>query len=195
MPLDHASEAPSVLHHVSALPDIAWTRVNAAEALPGLLTPLGWTFWDARVELALRGAFADMGVLRASEVVVPAFVDDRFTAVFYGRFTGNLDRLRECADRTPGTSGSALEQQMFGAVRAEVVDRPTRRRYPAVAAKLPYVAATIGRRIGSNRRDTDAWWRSRTSAGAPNSESAARALLADAGERFRVVFRAHLVST
>src|SRR5258707_6190949 len=95
---------PSVLHHRTARPGVAWTRVNAAEALPGLLTPLGWTFWDARVELALRGAFADMGVLTEREVVLPATMDERFTVIFYGRFTGNLDMLRDCADRTPGTS-------------------------------------------------------------------------------------------
>jgi hypothetical protein len=34
-------DRPHVLRHVSGLPDAAWTRVNAAEALPGLLTPLG----------------------------------------------------------------------------------------------------------------------------------------------------------
>jgi hypothetical protein len=32
-----------------------------------------------------------MGVLRASEVTVPATMDERFTAIFYGRFTGSLN--------------------------------------------------------------------------------------------------------
>jgi pyruvate,water dikinase len=195
MPLDHASEAPSVLHHVSALPDAAWTRVNAAEALPGLLTPLGWTFWDDRVELALRGAFADMGVLRESEVVVHSTMDERFTAIFYGRFTGNLDMLRECADRTPGTSGSALEEQMFGAVRPGVEDHPTKARYPAIAVKLPKAALTIERQVRAARRETDRWWRDRTTAGAPRTEDVARRLLAEAAERFRAVFRTHLLNT
>jgi pyruvate,water dikinase len=176
-----------VLHHVSRLPDAAWTRVNAAEALPGMLTPLGWTFWDARVELALRGAFADMGVLKRSEVTVPASMDERFTAIFYGRFTGNMDMLRACADRTPGTSGSALEEQMFGSVRPGVLDQPTRARYPAIAAKMPWAAATIARRLRAARSDTDRWWRERTTSG--------RADLAEAAERFRAVFRMHLLNT
>lgn len=192
---DDACAAPSVLHHVSALPDAAWTRVNAAEALPGLLTPLGWTFWDKQVELALRGAFADMGVLRRGEVVVHPTMDERFTAVFYGRFTGNLDMLRSCADRTPGTSGSALEEQMFGAVRPGVRDDPTRARYPVIAVKMPVAAATIGRRLRATRRDTDRWWRDRTTIGAPADEESARRLLAEAAERFRAVFRTHLLNS
>ena len=188
-------ERPNVLHHVSGLPAAAWTRVNAAEALPGLLTPLGWTFWDARVELALRGAFADMGVLTEQEVIVPPSMDDRFTAIFYGRFTGNLDMLRACADRTPGTSGSALEEQMFGSVRPGIEDQPTRARYPAIAVKMPLAAATIGRRIRRTRRDTDRWWREMTTSARPRGEAAARRALADAAERFRAVFRVHLLNT
>ena len=204
---EDALEAPSILHHVSALPAAAWTRVNAAEALPGLLTPLGWTFWDERVELALRGAFADMGVLRESEVVVHPTMDERFTAIFYGRFTGNLDMLRSCADRTPGTSGSALEEQMFGAVRPGVADNPTRSRYPVIAVKMPRAAATIERRVRAARRETDRWWRERTvdtrTGGDPTghltghltAEEDARRLLAEAAERFRAVFRTHLLNS
>jgi pyruvate,water dikinase len=192
---DVVDALPSVLHHVTALPHAAWTRVNAAEALPGMLTPLGWTFWDERVELALRGAFADMGVLREDEVVVHPTMDRRFTAIFYGRFTGNLDMLRDCADRIPGSSGSALEEQMFGAIRPGVTDHPTRRRYPAVAAKLPFAAVTIGRRLREVRRETDRWWRVCTTAGAPGSEAEARNMLGEAGERFRAVFRTHLLSS
>jgi pyruvate,water dikinase len=190
-----ASERPNVLHHVSQLPGAAWTRVNAAEALPGLLTPLGWTFWDARVELALRGAFADMGVLKSGEVIVPSSMDERFTAIFFGRFTGNLDMLRACADRTPGTSGSALEEQMFGSVRPGIHDQPTRARYPAIAGKMPWAAARIGRHIRVARRDTDRWWREMTTSSRPRGEIAARRALAEAAERFRAVFRLHLLNT
>jgi pyruvate,water dikinase len=190
-----AAERSNVLHHVSGLSGAAWTRVNAAEALPGLLTPLGWTFWDARVELALRGAFADMGVLREREVKVPATMDERFTAIFYGRFTGNLDMLRACADRTPGTSASALEEQMFGSVRPGVQDAPTRNRYPAIAVKMPRAAVTVGRRLRAVRAGTDAWWRRFTTASAPRDESSAQALLAAAAERFRAIFRLHLLNS
>src|SRR3984957_1045824 len=189
------AERPNVLHHVSALGGAAWTRVNAAEALPAVLTPRGCTFCDARVELALRGAFADMGVLKASDVIVPATMDERFTAIFYGRFTGNLDMLRACADRTPGTSASALEEQMFGSVRPGAQDAPTRARYPAIAVKLPWAAATVGRRVRSARARSDAWWRRLTTVSVPRDESAARAILADAAERFRAVFRVPLLNS
>src|SRR5258708_6179081 len=115
-----------------------------------------------------------MGGLREDEVVVNGSMDERFTAVFYGRFTGNLDMLRDCADRTPGTSGGALEEQMFGAVRPGVQDHPTRRRYPAIAAKMPHAAVTIGRQVRAARRETDAWWREHTSSTALSGEDAPR---------------------
>ena len=187
-------EPSNAVHHVSSSESIAWTRVNAAEALPGLLTPLGWTFWDERVELALRGAFADMGVLREAEITVPPHVDERMTAVFYGRFTGNLDLLRMCADRTPGTSGSAVEAQLFGAVRPDVVDRPTRSRYPAIAVKLPRAMSTISRSVAKARVSTDQWWRVSTTRPV-TTEDSARTLLGEAGARFQTVFRTHLLST
>jgi phosphohistidine swiveling domain-containing protein len=191
----YVAERPNVLHHVSKLSAAAWTRVNAAEALPGLLTPLGWTFWDARVELALRGAFADMGVLSERDVIVPPTMDERFTAIFYGRFTGNLDMLRACADRTPGTSAGALEEQMFGSVRPGVHDAPTRARYPAIAVKLPWAATTVGRRVRVARANTDAWWRRLTTVSMPRDERTACAVLAEAAERFRTVFRVHLLNS
>ena len=33
------------LHRTSG-PRTAWTRVNMAEGIPGVLTPLNWSFWD-----------------------------------------------------------------------------------------------------------------------------------------------------
>lgn len=67
-------EAADPLHERSG-PDTFWTTVNAAEALPGVSTPLNWTVFGWPVERAFRGTFADMGVLAASDVVVPASVD------------------------------------------------------------------------------------------------------------------------
>ncbi|MGH9043208.1 MAG: hypothetical protein ACRDZ3_23615, partial [Acidimicrobiia bacterium] len=106
--------------HDQSGPLTFWTTVNAAEALPGVSTPLNWTVFGERVERAFRGTFADMGVIPASAVKVPESVDDRLWGAFFGRAAANLDTFRRLADLTPGTSGDALEGQIFGTVRPGV---------------------------------------------------------------------------
>ena len=74
----------SLLHEVS--PDgVRWTTVNMAEVLPGVLTPLAWTFWREPCESGLRGAFADAGLLACDEITAP---DD-----LAGRLTGSGDNV------------------------------------------------------------------------------------------------------
>ena len=86
-----------------------WTTVNMAEVLPGVLTPLGYTFWRDPAETGLRAAFADAGVLARSEILPPESVDRRLTAVFHGRYAGNLTFICELCDQTPGSSGARFE--------------------------------------------------------------------------------------
>jgi len=54
------------LHRVSG-PATAWTRVNIAEGIPGVSTPLNWSWWDDGNERMIRGAYHDIGVLSAVE--------------------------------------------------------------------------------------------------------------------------------
>ena len=77
--------------HEQSGPATFWTTVNAAEALPGVATPLNWTFFGRTVERSFRGTFSDMGVLPRSGAGVPASVDDRLWGIFYGRAAANLD--------------------------------------------------------------------------------------------------------
>ena len=35
--------------HQPCLTPVTWSRVNIAEALPGVPSPLGWTFWHMRI--------------------------------------------------------------------------------------------------------------------------------------------------
>lgn len=187
-------EAPNSVHHGGG-DGVAWTTVNSAEALPGLLTPLSWTFWDERLELALRVAFAGMGVLRRSQVRVPTTVAERFSGVFFGRLACNLDLMRACADRMPGTSGEDLELQLFGAVRPGATSLRSRGRYPVIAAKLPWALASIRRRVNADRRATATWWTAVTTTSTPLGEEQARRLLTEAGSRFQRVLGNHLLSS
>ena len=75
------------------------TARRLAEALPGVITPLTWTFYAHASEISVRTAFAELGVLRRSEITWPADPDQRFIGVFCGRAAINLDQFRAMADR------------------------------------------------------------------------------------------------
>jgi phosphohistidine swiveling domain-containing protein len=128
-------------------PDTPWTTTNVGEAMPGVQTALGWTFWRDACERAVRENFWRLGALRRRELAVPASPDDRFSAVFYGRAAGNVRLFREMGDRLPGTSGDAVEEQLFGVRRSAVASSPRWDRYPVVVAKMPVAAIRSARRI------------------------------------------------
>ena len=49
-----------------------WTTVNFSEALPGVQTPLSWGVWNYGMEIAIRRAYGELGVLSRAEVPAPA---------------------------------------------------------------------------------------------------------------------------
>src|SRR5687768_11891838 len=108
----------------------AWTTVNAAEAMPGVSTPLAWTWWQPACELGLRGAFADIGVKPTADVRIPDQLDERFVAMFCGRFAGNVDVMRKMGDEIPGSSGDAVEEQYFASTRPGMTAKRSYRRVP-----------------------------------------------------------------
>ncbi len=146
--------------HEQSPPHVRWTTVNMAEVLPGVLTPLGWSFWRDPCEAGLRAAFADTGVLPLSEAAPPERLEQRLTALFHGRLAANLDLVCELCDRMPGTSGAAFEEQMFGRADPDVPRARSRRRYPVVAAKMPGHLALLPGRLRRLRAEVDTWWRS-----------------------------------
>ena len=176
--------------HEQSGPATFWTTVNAAEALPGVATPLNWTFFGRTVERAFRGTFADMGVLPRSRVGVPASVDDRLWGIFFGRAAANLDTFRSLADLTPGTSGDALEVQIFGTVRPGVTSRRSLRRYPVAAVRLPAAALAVPRRLSRHRAAIEPFWQQP----APADADEARARFADALARFEAVMQPHTLA-
>ena len=179
--------------HQRSGPDTAWTIVNASEALPGVLTPLGISFWHSACERGLRGAFQDLGVLPRGEIRVPSSPDDCLGGVFLGRFAGNVTTLRAFADMTPGTSGDVMEQQLFGSVREGVQQQPSRRRYPAVAAKAPRAVATLPRRLRAGTVAADASWRRFVAAAAQGEVDPA--MLAEAQDEVARALRTHMLAT
>ena len=178
------------LHRVSG-PTIAWTRVNIAEGIPGVSTPLNWSHWDEANEKMIRQSYFDMGILSTTAAPPPADVDHRTSSIFYGRVALNVDLSRQWADLQPGTSGDALEEHYFGSVRDGVKSHKSRRRYPVVFVKTPILFARTPRWLRRVYADNQQFW-TRSLAEAPGADAAtARARFVEARERFHAMARPH----
>jgi phosphohistidine swiveling domain-containing protein len=167
--------------HQNSLPGTAWTTVNAAENIPGLMTPLGASVWLDGTELGVRSAFASLGVLARSEVILSERPDDRFGAVFFGRFAANLDRFRWAADITPGGDGAKFEEQVLGSVREGVPRHSRPWRLPIIAASAPRVLVRLPHTIRTQTDEVRGWWLRATAE--PTRQLPARPRLREARER------------
>jgi hypothetical protein len=185
------------LHMVSG-PGVAWSRVNLSEAMPGVLTPLGWTFWADATEASARRIFWRLGVLPRRGLAPPTRTDDRFIGIFFGRAAANVDWIHHKVVRMPGANPEAFELQYFGSKRPGADHRLVRTRYPVIAGKLPVAALGNPARVRRVRKEIDEWWRRSTGAGltaAPASLDSPRRLFADAYQRFTGVLTEHGMAT
>jgi phosphohistidine swiveling domain-containing protein len=178
--------------HMDQSPGVLWTTINTAEAIPGVSTPLNWSFYRDAIEAGIRGSWVDLGVLPTSADTLPTDPGQCFTGMFFGRLATNLDQWRYVADRMPGTSGDAMEQQFFGTVRPGVASAIIRRRYPFVAVKAPAAAVRAARTVRALRADAHRWWRECLSR---IDNGQARAVLIDAEAMFARATRPHLVAS
>src|SRR5258705_1915423 len=175
------------LHWEATDPGVLWSPGNVSEAIPGVSTPLNWSFVGDAIELAARSGFAALGVLARSEITLGPRAEDRFIVAFCGRTVANIEKMRMIGDRMPGATANGIEQQLFGVVRDGVEDDPTYRRWPAVAGRMPLSVARIAGRQREARAGVEAWWRGQVLR-PPTDGAAARALLADAPDRYPAVF-------
>jgi phosphohistidine swiveling domain-containing protein len=182
------------VHCGACPPGVAWSTVNAGEALPGVVTPLTWSLYGDATESGMRGAFADMGVLREAEVPARERPEDRLWALFHGRAAVNLGTMRTLADRTPGTTANSLEHQMFGQVRPGMTDEPSYGRYPVVALKAPMAVTRVGARLADATASIHPWWADVVASAPPDDAAACRALMRDAARRFAEVMRPHTLA-
>lgn len=183
----------NAIHAGGCSPEITWSTANTSEALPGVVTPLTWSFFGDPTERGMRQTFYDMGVLTSGETEPGATPEQRLWAPFYGRAAGNVDAFCRIADRTPGTSGSAMAEQMFGSVQPFVIDSPNRRRYPVVAGKLPVAAIRLPGRLNGTASEIRTWWQA-TVAAPPSDPESARRTLREALRNFAAVMRPHTLA-
>lgn len=181
--------------HQPGGPATFWTTINAEENLTGVVDPLSGSFWLGPVTLGTLGAFSDMGVVPEREVVYSDEPDRRITSVIYGRFCANIDLVRRLADLTPGTSGEAMERDLFGNARAGIPSRRSVRRYPIVVVKAPRAAALVARRLNGAMPASQSWWRRSVSELASGDATAARAKLGEAHAHMAATMRPHTLGT
>ncbi len=178
------------LHNHSA-PGLHWSTDNLGEAAPGVLTPLGWSLWQAIGERASREALYRLGALDSAERIAPDNPDDRILRIFFGRIAMQVEFLATLGDRMPGTTGQNVVRGIFGRVPDGLEFRPTKRRYPAVALRFPAVFLTVPKRVRSLAAHTDVWWRQSTSEVSTADLPTATAALRDAAERFYETLTLH----
>ena len=140
-------------------PDVCWTRINVAEAAPGVLTPLAWSgFYRGPSEIAVMTGFADLGVM-PSRTARHRHHDQRLLGCFYGRLSINVSTLRSIMGGLPGTSGDDVERDILGSSRSGLTDESFGWRVPALAARMPRHFVTNTGELDTLRRDIERWWR------------------------------------
>jgi pyruvate,water dikinase len=180
-----AQEPPNPVHSRTA-PGTRWTRVNFAEAIEGVQTPLGWTFWSHSMEASVVRTFFNMGTLSHPRLPDPLAADG-FAASFYGRAAGNVDVFHYVGDRMPGSSGDIVVEKLLGKVADAGSSRKPRTaytRYPIVAVKLPRAAMRAARVLPGKRTELNDWWRAAVLDAPPTDLAGSQALMAEAARRF-----------
>jgi phosphohistidine swiveling domain-containing protein len=177
--------------------DSWWTTGNVAEAVPGVLTPLTYTFWATPFERTVRGSYAEMGVLsRADGRAVTDDPDDIALGIVFGRAVLNVRLILSVGAGLPGTNAAQVGANVLGDTAAETTaitalppDTPLR--YPVVAVRLPLLAARLKRRMTRLEDDITQVWQE---AGGADAERAIR-LLPTVRELFTAALTAHSHAT
>jgi hypothetical protein len=112
--------------------DHFWTRTNAGEASPEILTPLAWTLWRDQLALALRRAFSGIGPLDPDDLHVVTTTDEPMVGCFHGQGAANIVHVVE---RVPHTSGAEWKEKMQGRMEAS---KTARRRADFSVPRLPH---------------------------------------------------------
>ena len=174
-------------------PEVCWTTGNVADAFPGVFTTFTFSFVHEPMEIAMRRMFATLGVFTADDLAVSPRVEEQFWNAFAGRAAANIDQFRRVAGLLPGTSATAIEQQLFGYIRPETVDDNSMRRYPAILARAPRAIVTLPKRHDAMFADLRAWRLASLARVGDLDEAGALELIGDAKHRFGRFMLEHLI--
>jgi rifampicin phosphotransferase len=184
--IEARAEAWNPLHDNSA-PDEHWSTSNVRENLPGVTTPLTWSVWGFGGENAIRYTAHAIGAFTRAEREVPASRHERYSRIFYGRYSLQLEYLTTLGDRLPGTSGEEAARALMGRVPPDIVYHPTKRRYPIIAWRLPLLLARTPRQVRQTVSRTDGWYRRQMDLVGSFDLAESTAALAEAVDTFTAV--------
>jgi len=140
-------------------PGVLWTRCNTGEAVPGVMTPMTWSYYAYCVEVGSRVGYHDLGLVPPGALGYPLDVGQRVMGTAHGRLVANIDQARRIWGALPGVSGDDVERDLLGSSREGVVDEHFPRRVPALLASLPRVLVTGRSRPRQNLEDMKDYWR------------------------------------
>jgi phosphohistidine swiveling domain-containing protein len=178
-----AQEGWDVLNDPSD-PHLHWTTGNIGEAVPGVQTPLSWSLWGATIEEGMRLSMRDMGAFSRAESRLPP-KGRRLCQVFYGRGALSVELLARLGDRMPGTTGQQVATGVYGEAPDTIDYRPTMKRYPVIAAALPYQMLRIAGRLRMAMASSEARWHQQTDRAGSMSLPEALSTFSDASARFK----------
>ena len=191
LPLFKSGNRADPVHQDQCPAEVFWTTFNISEAYPGVLRPLTWSFFADAQDRANKLTFYDMGVLSRKQIAANTNIEDRTLSIFFGRAAANLNMFRYLGDRFPGTSGDAIEEQIFGKVRTGKRSKSTYSRYPFVAVRLPWSVLRVKRLLHALADEIEKWWRVQVQPGSIDSLDKAQFALRDAVGRYEKVMRPH----
>lgn len=179
--------------HQPGTAEAHWSTDNVGEAAPGVLSPLGASVWGTVGDAGPREVAYRIGVFSRAERAPATTARERVATVFYGRLALKVEYMAAIGDRLPGTTGEDTVRSLFGYVPDGMSFVPTRRRYPVVAAKLPWAFLNSPRRIRRLAAETDAWWRAEVARLDTLDREQATVLFVEALERFQEAMVTHTV--
>jgi pyruvate,water dikinase len=165
--------------------DTLWSQANMSEAIPGVATPLTWSWWRLGFEVCNRRQWTRLGLLSRAEANRAADPRTDFVSIFYGRPVVNVDALRSLFARMPGGDAGAVERSFLGTTRPDATVPPAKRwRWPIIAIKLPWALVGLDRTVDRICTLVPPWWRERTSPGRYADVGSAQRGLAEAMAMF-----------
>jgi phosphohistidine swiveling domain-containing protein len=172
----HSTEVGPI--HRPSSDEAWWTTGNVAEAVPGVLTPLTYTFWTQPFERAVRGSYAEMGVISCADGrKTTSDPDETAMGIVFGRAVLNVRLILSVGAGLPGTSAAEVGANVLGDTADNVtpllsnLPPNTPFRYPVVALRLPALAARLKARITTIDAEVTRVWREVSTADAAHARS------------------------
>ena len=146
------------LYHTESAKGCFWSTANVGEALPGVVTPFGWSVWGPAIDLGMKDAFKQTGALEPERVVYNAEADKRAVTVFHGRGALSVNFLCEMGNRLPGTSADAIAKQLLGEMPVGIQIPQTGKRHRAIAMNMPKTFVRIRKEALRDTAHMQDWW-------------------------------------